>query len=52
MKKYIIYIDDGLYDFAEVEVDGVDGEEEHIFYAETYTEAEIYFFRWMIENGH
>lgn len=51
MKKYAIYKDyDGLYEFIEFDEHITD--KEHIFYAETYTEAEIYFFRWMIENGH
>ena len=51
MKKYAIYIDyDGLYEF--IDYDKFVGEEEHIFHAETHDEAEIYFFRWLLENGH
>lgn len=52
MKKYIIYYYDGLYEFIDYDYYEFCSEEEHIFYAETRTEAEIYFFRWMIENGH
>lgn len=50
MKKYIIYVDDGVYNFAEY--DCFIGTGEDTFHAYTYTEAEIYFFRWMVENGH
>ena len=50
MKKYLIFVSDGIYDFVQSNVSL--GYEVHTYYAETHTEAEIYFFRWMIENGH
>jgi hypothetical protein len=50
MKKYIIFINDGMYDFMQSDVSL--GYEVHTFHVETHTEAEIYFFRWLIENGH